>query len=703
MDPVRVLLLEDNDADAGLLTRILDRAEPPLHLEIHRAKTRAEFVQKLAEIRPSLIISDYTIPGFDGLSALGIAREDAADIPFIFVSGTIGEERAIDALKQGAADYVLKDNARRLVPAVQRALQEAVAIRARRAAEQALTESEKRYESLVELSPDGVFLVANGTISFANRAALKIYRADRQEQLVGQRYVDLVHQQSLGDVTVSLRSFKAHAEDRPYVEQKHVRLDGSEVHVELASTTIMLHGQESILIVTRDVTERKRYESQLKHQATHDGLTGLANRTLLNDRLRYAIASAKRYGRPVALAFIDLDHFKFVNDSFGHDAGDAVLKEVSSRLVKSVRDMDTVARLSGDEFVVLFEDLETPEIVTQMMERILPAISQPLAVDSEEIVLTCSAGISVYPADAEDGDTVLRNADTAMYRTKEKGGNAFEYYTADMNSRSKEHLLLSAGLRRALEREEFFLDYQPQMDIASGRLSGMEALIRWNQPERGVISPARFIPVCEQTGLIVPIGQWVLRAACEATKRLADGLGWTPVVSVNVSVRQFKRADLAQYVEEVLKSIGFPPESLELELTESMVAQDAAFAVQTMKSLKALGVRIAIDDFGTGYSSLSYLKRYPMDRLKIDQSFVSGIASDPDDETICRTIISLAHNLGLKVIAEGVENDSQLAFLRQYGCDEVQGYFIGRPMPWDELRKLFPPATKKSTKKSTKK
>ncbi|HEX7812388.1 MAG TPA: EAL domain-containing protein, partial [Burkholderiales bacterium] len=569
-------------------------------------------------------------------------------------------------------------------------LQEAIVMRARREAEQALVESEKRYESLVELSPDGVFLVADGTITFANRAALNIYRAERPEQLMGRRYVDFVHPQSRGDVTMRLSSFQALPEAHPYIEQKHVRLDGSEVHVELASTTLAFHGQESVLIVTRDITERKLYESKLKHQANHDSLTGLVNRTLFSDRLRHAVASSKRYGRPIALAFIDLDRFKLVNDSFGHDAGDTVLKEVSARLLRTVRDIDTVARLSGDEFVVLFEDLETPDIVTQMMERVLPALSQPFALGGEEIVLTCSAGISIYPADGEDGDAVLRNADSAMYRTKEKGGNAFEYYTSDMNSRSKEHLLLSAGLRRALEREEFFLDYQPQMDLVSGRLSGMEALIRWNQSERGVVSPAQFIPVCEQTGLIVPIGQWVLREACESTKRLGDSLGWTPIISVNVSARQFKRADLAQYVEAVLKSTGFPPEALELELTESMVAQDAAFGVQTMRALKALGVRMAIDDFGTGYSSLSYLKRYPIDRLKIDKSFVGGIGTDTDDETICKTIISLAHNLGLDVIAEGVENDRQLAFLQQYGCDEVQGYLIGRPMTWDELRKRFP-------------
>jgi diguanylate cyclase (GGDEF)-like protein/PAS domain S-box-containing protein len=692
LDPVRVLLLEDNDSDAELLIRILHKSDLLLPLEVFRVKTQSEFEQKLAEIRPSLIISDYSIPGFDGLSALGIAQEQTVDTPFIFVSGTIGEERAIDALKRGASDYVLKDNMRRLAPAVQRALQEAKVMRARRDAEQALTESEKRYESLVELSPDGIFLVVNGKISFANRAAMKIYGADRLDQLVGTPYIDLIHKQSHGDVKSRQRGVKANPHDRPYMEEKQVRVDGSEVHVELASTPIMLRGQESVLIVTRDITERKRYESQLRHQATHDALTGLANRNLLNDRLHYTIASAKRYGRSAALAFVDLDHFKFVNDSFGHEVGDTVLKEVSARLVSAIRDVDTVARLSGDEFVVLFEDMERPEIVTQMMERILPAISQPLVIGSEEIVLTCSAGISVYPLDAEDADAVLRNADTAMYRAKEKGGNAFEYYTSDMNSRSREHLVLSAGLRRALERDEFFLHFQPQMDIATGRLCGMEALIRWNQPDKGVIAPGRFIPVCEQTGLIVPIGQWVLKAACEAAKKLGNGLGRMPVISVNVSARQFRRSDLVQYVELMLRSLDFPSDCLELELTESMVAQDAAFAAQTMRSLKSLGVRIAIDDFGTGYSSLSYLKRYPVDRLKIDQSFVSGIASDPDDETICRTIISLAHNLGLKVIAEGVENDGQLAFLRQYGCDEVQGYLISRPVPWDDLPRLFAPA-----------
>lgn len=690
VEAVRVLLLEDNEADAELVTRALRKGEFPF--EVHRAKTRSEFISRLVEVQPTLIISDYTIPGFDGLTALGLARENAPESPFIFVSGTLGEERAIEALKQGAADYVLKGNLQRLVPAVQRALRDAAAARDRRKAEAALVESEERYERLVELSPDGILLVVGGAITFANTAAQKIYHADRRDQLVGKRYLDLVHAESLGEVTVRLRRPDPAELQRHLLEQKHVRLDGSAVYVELASASISLGGEECTLIVTRDITERKRYEAQLAHQATHDGLTDLPNRVLLNDRLRQATASAPRRGRKVALVFIDMDNFKFVNDSFGHEVGDLVLKDIAARLLDTVRDADTVARLGGDEFVLLFVDIEDPQAVTHTMERVLAAVSRPILVAGQEIVLTCSAGISIFPLDAEDADLALRNADTAMYRAKEKGRNTFEYYTPDMNARSMEHLVLSAGLRRAIEREEFCLHYQPQMDIRSGRPVGAEALIRWNHPERGMIPPGMFIALAENTGLIVPIGQWALRAACQTIKRLHGALSRPFGVSVNLSARQFRQADLALYVEDVLKSTDLPPECLELELTESMVAQDVAFAAQTMRMLKSLGIRLAIDDFGTGYSSLSHLKRFPVDRLKIDKSFVSGITSNGDDAAICRTVIALARNLGLRVTAEGVETQEQLDFLREHGCDEVQGFLVGRPMPENDLRTLLTPA-----------
>jgi EAL domain-containing protein (putative c-di-GMP-specific phosphodiesterase class I) len=323
------------------------------------------------------------------------------------------------------------------------------------------------------------------------------------------------------------------------------------------------------------------------------------------------------------------------------------------------------------------------------MERVLATVSRPILAAGQEIVLTCSAGISIFPLDAEDADLTLRNADTAMYRAKEKGRNTFEYYTPDMNARSMEHLVLSAGLRRAIDRREFLLYYQPQIDIRSGQFVGAEALIRWNHPDRGLIAPGHFIALAESTGLIVSIGQWALRAACEATVRLHTIRPPPFGVSVNLSARQFRQADLVAYVQEVLKSTGLPPECLELELTESMVAQDVAFAAQTMRMLKTLGVRIAIDDFGTGYSSLHYLKRFPVDRLKIDKSFVSGITSDGDDAAICRTIIVLARNLGLRVTAEGVETREQLDFLRDHGCDEVQGFLFAHPVPESDLRGLL--------------
>jgi diguanylate cyclase (GGDEF)-like protein/PAS domain S-box-containing protein len=687
VDSVRVLLLEDDDADAELVSRALRKSE--LAFEVFRAKSQAEFLSHLADVRPALIISDYSIPGFDGLAALGLARAGAPEVPFIFVSGTIGEERAIEALKRGAADYVLKGNLQRLVPAVQRALRDADAASARRRAEAALIESEERYERLVELSPDGILLVARGTITFANSAALKIYQAQRPEQLVGRRYFDLVHAESLGEVTVRLRSPAPHEFERHLLEQKHVRLDGSVVYVELASASISLRGEECTLIVTRDITERKRYEAQLAHQATHDGLTDLPNRALLGDRLRQATASAQRSGRKVALVFIDLDNFKFVNDSLGHDAGDQVLKDIAARLMDTVRDADTVARLGGDEFVLLFADIADPKVVTHTMERVLTAVSRPIQAAGQEISLTCSAGISVFPLDAQDADLALRNADTAMYRAKEKGRNTFEYFTADMNVGGMEHLVLSAGLRRALDRQEFCLHFQPQIDVRSGAVVGAEALIRWNHPQKGMIAPGKFIALAENTGLIVPIGQWALRAACDATRRLHAVGPPSFGVSVNLSARQFRQADLALYIEEALKSTGLPPQCLELELTESMVAQDVGFAAQTMRALKALGIRLAIDDFGTGYSSLHYLKRFPVDRLKIDRSFVSGITANGDDAAICRTIIALARNLGLRVTAEGVETLEQLDFLRDHGCDEVQGFMVAYPVAEEDLRRML--------------
>ena len=673
-----VLLLEDNQSDADLITRELRAAG--LYFPIHRVDTREDFVRAVRIQKPSLIISDYSLPGFDGLSALGLAREALPDSPFIFVSGTIGEERAIEALKRGAADYINKNNLGRVAPAVKKALADVQERSRRNEAEMALREAEKRYENLVELSPDAILTVTDGVITYANKTALDLYRANDREQLVGKQYLDLVHEDSLGSSTARLGVLRDHGQKQSSIEQKHQRLDGSVVHVELTSAPESPNGSDAMLIFARDIDERKRYQSELEHQATHDPLTGLPNRNSLTYRLSHAMASARRHDKKVAIAFIDLDNFKTINDHFGHGVGDEVLRVVAARLTETVRTTDTVVRLGGDEFVLLFTDLDDVDVVTQLMNRALPAISRPISSAGTEVVLTCSAGVSIYPLDASDAETVLRNADQAMYRAKEKGRNSFEYFARDPNSRTEERETLAAELRRAIDRKEFCLWYQPQVDILSGRLSGAEALLRWNHPERGILLPEKFIPMAEESGLIVPIGEWVLETACKHVKTLLnEHLPFN--VSVNISPVQFRHANLAGLIERVLRSADLAPEHLELDLKESMLAQDTASAVQIIKALKSIGIGLAIDEFGEGNAGLTQLQHFPVDRLKIDKSLVSGIGSDPKDESICRTIMLLAHNLGLKVVAEGVATEEQLAFLRAHKCDVAQGYlYSGNPV-----------------------
>ncbi len=677
-----ILLLEDNATDAELVTRELRRAG--LDLDIQTVETRDDYVRALREQKPSVIISDYTLPGFDGLSALSFARQMLPASPFIFVSGTIGEERAIEALRRGATDYVNKDNLRRVGPVVRKALAEAQESARRAETEKALREAEERYQNLVELSPDAILTVSAGVITFANNAALKLYRATHDDQLVGKLYIDLVHEDSLGSLTVRLSGLQDHAQKHSSIEQKHKRLDGSVIHVETTSAPVTHDGNDSMLIIARDVSERNRYQTELEHQATHDALTGLPNRNSLKYRLSHAIASARRQDKQVAITFIDLDNFKSINDTFGHEVGDEVLKVVAARLAEIVRSTDTVVRRGGDEFVLLFTDLDDVDIVTQLMHRALPEISRPINALGNELALTFSAGISIYPLDAPDADVVLSNADKAMYRAKQKGRNTFEYFTPDLNSRSSERQALSAELRRAVEKKEFFLCFQPQVDIPSGRLTGAEALIRWNHPERGILLPEKFLPLSEELGLIVPIGEWVLQTACNrVTTLLTEEAPFT--ISVNISPLQFRQATLVPLIERVLRSVDLAPQFLELDLKESMLTQDPRLAMQTMKALKALGVGIAIDEFGAGNAGLAHLSQYPVDRLKIDKGFVNGIGSDPDDEAICRTIILLARDLKLQVIAEGVSTEQQLDFLRTNGCDAAQGYlFSGNPIAREE-------------------
>ncbi|TCG03659.1 diguanylate cyclase [Paraburkholderia steynii] len=439
------------------------------------------------------------------------------------------------------------------------------------------------------------------------------------------------------------------------------------------------------IAVINDVTALIRYQEQLEYQANYDSLTRLPNRNLLRDRLQHALIVAQRHHKGVAVVFIDLDGFKNVNDSLGHSVGERLLSVVADRLARCALASDTVARHGGDEFVIVMTDTVDEQSLIAWMERVRASISEPVWLDGTELYVGCSMGASLFPQDGDDAETLMKKADLAMYRAKDMGRNTFQFYQPEMNVSAGARLNLERRLRRALRDNEFLLHYQPQVDIETGQVVGMEALVRWSDPEVGLIPPSQFIPVAEESGLIGPLSEWVLREACRQNKAWQDE-GLPPArVSVNLSARQFQQRDIAKLVMQVLEETGLDPQYLELELTESTIMRNAEEAVSMLNELHALGIGLAIDDFGTGYSSLSYLKRFPVDRLKIDRSFVSDIGESSDDETITSAIIALAHSLNLQVIAEGVETSTQLDFLKERACDEMQGYFFAKPLPHDAI------------------
>lgn len=448
--------------------------------------------------------------------------------------------------------------------------------------------------------------------------------------------------------------------------------------------------EDGVVVILRDITERKQVEERISHMAHHDALTGLPNRSLLEDRIQQAMLHAQRYGGCVTIVFMDLDNFKLINDSLGHKAGDELLKIIAERMVQCVRQTDTVMRLGGDEFVIILTDLsDKAEAIIPSLQKIRDAIAQPIYITDRSLEVTCSMGLAIYPTDGSDSDSLLMHADAAMYQAKAMGRNNYQFYTAEMNTKVQEKVLLQEGLRNALLRDEFFLMYQPQVDLPSGRIIGVEALIRWQHPEKGIVPPVEFIALAEETGLIVAIGEWVLRAACKQAKAWQDAGMLGLAMSVNVSARQFKDNNLTMQVRQALRESGLEASYLDLELTEGLIMQNLQQAVATMHELKTIGVQFSIDDFGIGYSNLSALKSFPVTRLKLDQSLVHDLPHDEDDKAIVIAVILLAHELKLKVLAEGVENAEQQRFLQTNGCDEMQGYHFSKPLRAADMEAFF--------------
>lgn len=699
---MRILIVEDVSTDVELIERELRAAG--MAFTSQRVETKESFINALIEFAPDVVLSDYNLPQFTGLEALRALKEKAIGIPFILVTGSLTEEIAVLCMKEGADDYILKDSLKRLSSSVTKALEKRETEKQRQHAILAMHQSEERFQLVARATNDAIWDWDMRTnLVWWNDGVQTLFGYTKDQVGHDQTWrLECIHPEDRNRIAAGLNVFSETHTQFWSEEYRFRRADGSYATVIDRGSIIRDEQHRAVRMIgsMMDITERKRAEERIQYLSYHDALTDLPNRALFEDRLPQALSLAQRNQQLVAVIILDLDRFKNINDTLGHTVGDRLMRAVAERLASRMRGSDTVARFSGDGFALLLTQLSrTGDIARiaarakgdaiEIVEGILTGFKSPFEIGGLELFVSASVGISVYPHDGDNTHALLQNAGVALTRVKERGGDGYEFYSAEMNAKALQRLTLENHLRRAIEREEFILHYQPQVDAATGRILAVEALIRWQHPELGFISPANFIPLAETNGLIVPIGEWTLRKAC-AQMRFWQEEGLTPVrLSVNLSARQFEQADLLTMIARTLERTSFDPELLEFEITESAVMKNPEQAIDTMQQLKMMQIQVAIDDFGSGYSSLSYLKRFPIDRLKVDQSFVQEATGSATDAAIITAIVTLARNLGLKVIAEGVETVEQLAILRELGCDEIQGYLFSRPLPADGLKELL--------------